>query len=299
MKMSMTSRFKTYAATLAIGALLPILSMAEENTPKESMPPAPQTIVTINGEPVTDLEVLAFNALQGGQNKLDSQQAQVQLLNQLVNTTLLAQAAEKEGVDKLPQVVAALKMARIQVLAEAKVNDYFAKHPVTDEEIKAAYDKKFTTEALQEYKVSHILVKEEQEAKDIIAALEKGEAFDKLAKEHSLDSSKDAGGELGWVGRNQVVKPFGDAMSSLKKGEFSKTPVKSQFGWHVILVEDIRAQEPPPLDQVKEQFRAQLQQQQLAKLVTEMRSKAKVEVAGAEKGAKAPPPEAKPAPQAK
>ncbi len=299
MKISMIKNIKTCAVALAISALLPMLSIAEENAPKEDKAPAPQTIVTINGEPVTDLEVLAFNALQGNQNKLDSQQAQVQLLNQLVNTTLLAQAAEKEGVDKLPQVLAALKMTRIQVLAEAKVNDYFAKHPVTDEEIKAAYEKRFTKEALQEYKVSHILVKEEQEAKDIIAALEKGEAFDKLAKEHSLDSSKDAGGELGWVGRNQVVKPFGDAMSTLKKGEFSKTPVKSQFGWHVILVEDIRAQEPPPLDQVKEQFRIQLQQQQLAKLVSEMRSKAKVEVAGAEKATKAPAPEAKPAPQAK
>ncbi len=299
MNIPMTSRFKTYAATLAIGVLLPIFSAAEENAPTENKPPAPQTIVTIDGEPITDLEVLAFNALQGNQNKLDSQQAQVQLLNQLVNTTLLAQAAEKDGVDKLPQVVAALKMARIQVLAEAKVNDYFAKHPVTDEEIKAAYEKRFTKEALQEYKVSHILVKEEQEAKDIIAALEKGEAFDKLAKEHSLDSSKDAGGELGWVGRNQVVKPFGDAMSTLKKGEFSKTPVKSQFGWHVILVEDIRAQEPPPLDQVKEQFRIQLQQQQLAKLVSEMRNKAKVEVAGAEEAATPPAQQAKPVSQAK
>ena len=299
MKISMTNRIKNCAAVLAISAILPTLAVAEENTAQKTSPPVPQTIVTINGSAITDLEVLAFNALQGGQNKLDSQQAQVQLLNQLVNTTLLAQAAEKEGVDKLPQVVAALKMARIQVLAEARVNDYFAKHPVTDEEIKAAYDKKFTREALQEYKVSHILVKEEQEAKDIIAALEKGEAFDKLAREHSLDSSKDAGGELGWVGRNQVVKPFGDAMSSLEKGKFSKTPVKSQFGWHVILVEDIRAQQPPPMDQVKEQFRAQLQQQQLAKLVTEMRNQATVEVAGAEQAANAPTQEAKPAPQAK
>ncbi len=288
MKKSMNNNIKTFIAAMAMSALLPTLAQAEEKPASTPRTPEPQTIVTINGYAVSDLEVLAFNALQGNQNKLDSQKAQVQLLNQLVNTTLLAQAAQKEGVDKLPQVVAALKMAKIQVLAEAKVNDYFAKHPVTDEEIKAAYDKKFTKEALQEYKVSHILVKEEQEAKDIIAALEKGGDFAELAKVHSLDSSKDAGGELGWVGRNQVVKPFGDAMSKLEKGKFSKTPVKSQFGWHVVLVEDTRAQQPPPLDQVKEQFRAQLQQQQLAKLVTEMRKQAKVEVAGAEKSTKPP-----------
>ncbi|WP_457674847.1 peptidylprolyl isomerase [Thiolapillus sp.] len=294
----MNHRFKTLVAAVAMTAMMPLSSQAEDKPAAEKKPLEPQTIVTINGDAITDLEVLAFNALQGGQNKLDSQQAQVQLLNQLVNTTLLAQAAEKDGVDKLPQVVAALKMARIQVLAEAKVNDYFARHPVTDEEIKAAYDKKFTREALQEYKVSHILVKEEKEARDIIAALEKGEDFDKLAREHSLDSSKDAGGELGWVGRNQVVKPFGDAMSTLEKGSFSKTPVKSQFGWHVILVEDIRAQQPPPLDQVKEQFRAQLQQQQLAKLVTEMRNQATVKVAGAENAPQtAPVQDEKPAPE--
>jgi peptidyl-prolyl cis-trans isomerase C len=296
MKKSMNNRMKTFVAAMAMSAMLPALAQAEEKAAAAPQPLVPQTIVTINGDAVSDLEVLAFNALQGNQNKLDSQQAQVQLLNQLVNTTLLAQAARKEGVDKLPQVAAALKMAQVQVLAEAKVNDYFAKHPVTDEEIKAAYDKKFTKEALQEYKVSHILVKEEQEAKDIIAALEKGEDFAQLAKVHSLDSSKDAGGELGWVGRNQVVKPFGDAMSSLEKGKFSKTPVKSQFGWHVILVEDTRAQQPPPMNQVKEQFRAQLQQQQLAKLVTEMRNQAKVEVAGAEQPAEAP---AKAAPAAR
>jgi len=284
MKKTMNIKLKTFAAALAMSALLPVLTQAEEKAaPAAAESPASHTIVTINGDAVSYLEVLAFNALQGNQNKLDSQQAQVQLLNQLVNTTLLAQAAKKDGIDKLPQVEASLKMAKVQVLAEAKVNDYFAKHPVSDEEIKAAYDKKFTKEALQEYKVSHILVKEEQEAKDIIASLEKGEDFHKLAKVHSLDSSKDAGGELGWVGRNQVVKPFGDAMSNLQKGQYSKTPVKTQFGWHVILVEDVRAQEPPPLDQVKEQFRAQLQQQQLAKLVSEMRNQAKVEVADAEK----------------
>ncbi len=293
MKKTMNIRLKTFAAALAMSALLPTLTQAEEKAaPAAAKSLASHTIVTINGDAISDLEVLAFNALQGNQNKLDSQQAQVQLLNQLVNTTLLAQAAKKDGIDKLPQVEAALRMAKVQVLAEAKVNDYFAKHPVSDEEIKAAYDKKFTKEALQEYKVSHILVKEEQEAKDIIASLEKGEDFHKLAKVHSLDSSKDAGGELGWVGRNQVVKPFGDAMSSLQKGQYSKTPVKTQFGWHVLLVEDMRAQEPPPLDQVKEQFRAQLQQQQLAKLVSEMRNQAKVEVAGAEKPAETKAPAA-------
>ncbi|WP_457667003.1 peptidylprolyl isomerase [Thiolapillus sp.] len=279
----MNSKLKILATSLLLSGALQSGAQAEDSKAAQTTAPqatGPQTLVTINGQAVTDIEVLAFNALQGGQNKLDSQQAQVQLLNQLVNTTLLAQEAKKNGIDKLPQVAAALKMADIQVLAEAEVNTYFEKHPVTDAEIKAAYDKKFTPENLQEYKVRHILVKEEKEANDIIDALAKGEDFVELAKKHSLDSSKDAGGELGWVGRNQVVKPFGDAMTGLKKGEHSSKPVKTQFGWHVIDVEDIRIQEPPPLEQVKEQIKLQIQQQKLAQMVSELRNNAKVEVAG-------------------
>ncbi|WP_456406268.1 peptidylprolyl isomerase [Thiolapillus sp.] len=282
----MNTKLKTLATSLLLAAAVQSSAQAEDSkAPAQATPPqsgAPQTLVTINGQPVTNIEVLAFNALQGGQNRLDSQQAQVQLLNQLVNTTLLAQMARNNGVDKLPQVAAALKMAEVQVLAEAQVNSFFEKNPISDEEIEIAYKQKFTPENLQEYKVRHILVKEEQEAKDIIAALEKGEDFVELAKKHSLDSSKDAGGELGWVGRNQVVKPFGDAMASLEKGKHTTQPVQTQFGWHVIDILDVRTQEPPPLDQVKEQFKLQIQQQKLAQMVTELRSTAKIEVAGAE-----------------
>lgn len=281
----MSNTLKTLASSLFLAGALQSGVLAKDNKESEQAS-APQTagqqtLVTINGQPVSDIEVLAFNALQGGQNKLDSQQAQVQLLNQLVNTTLLAQQASKNGVDKLPQVAAALKMAKIQVLAEAQVNAYFEKNPISDTEIKAAYEKKFTPENLQEYKVRHILVKEEKEAKDIIDALGKGEDFVELAKKHSLDSSKDAGGELGWVGRNQVVKPFGDAMVTLKKGEHSTSPVQSQFGWHIIDVRDVRTQEPPPLDQVKGQLKLQIQQQKLAQMVRELRGTAKIDVAGA------------------
>ncbi|WP_456416137.1 peptidylprolyl isomerase [Thiolapillus sp.] len=286
MKTIIQSKTKTLVISLFLAGALQTSVQAEdgqENAPATTpQPTGPQTLVTINGQDITDLEALAFNALQGGQNRLDSQQAQVQLLNQLVNTTLLAQQAKKTGVDKLPQVLAALKMADIQVLAEAQVNAFFEQSPVTDEEIKAAYDKKYTAQNLQEYKVRHILVKEEKEAQEIIDALSKGEDFAKLAREHSQDASKDAGGELGWVGRSQVVKSFGDAMATLEKGKHSSTPVQTQFGWHVIDVVDIRTQEPPPLEQVKDQFKLQIRQQKLAQMVTELRKSAKIEVEGAQ-----------------
>lgn len=285
-KLKMNDKLKTFAASLFLAGALQSGVQAEDNkADTQTAPPqptGPQTLVTINGQAVTDIEVLAFNALQGGQNKLDSQQAQVQLMNQLVNTTLLAQQSRENAVDKLPQVAAALKMAEIQVLAEAQVNVFFEKEAISDEEIQLAYDSKFTQENLQEYKVRHILVKEEKEAKDIITALGKGEDFVELAKTHSLDGSKDAGGELGWVERNQVVKPFGDAMAGLEKGKHTTEPVQTQFGWHVIDIVEIRTQEPPPLDQVKEQLKLQIRQQKLGQMVRELRSTAKIEVAGAE-----------------
>lgn len=262
---------------LLAGGLLFGTALAEE-----AAVPGPRTLVTINGQSISDIQVLAFNALQGNK-PVNTQQAQIALLNQLVNTTLMAQAAEKEKLDDLPQVKAAIEMARLQVLAEAQVNSLLSKNPISDEEVKATYDKRYSGDNLLEFKVRHILVQEEDEAKKVIDALKKGEDFPKLAKEHSLDTSKDAGGELGWVGRNQVVKPFGDAMVKLEKGKYSSAPVKSQFGWHVIMVDDTRKQTPPPFDQVKQQLLTQLQQQKLAASIRELRNQAKIVVAEPDK----------------
>ena len=244
--------------------------------------PQPQTLVTINGQDISDMEVLAFNALQGKQ-PANTREAQVKLLNQLINTTLIAQQGEKAGLEKLPNVKAAIDMARVQVLAEAQVNHYLSTHPVSEEEIKAAYEKKYSEENLQEYKVRHILVQTEDEAREVIESLNKGADFAELAKAKSLDPSKDAGGELGWVSRQQVVKPFGDAMVKVEKGSYGKEPVQTPFGWHVIEIDDIRKQKAPPLEEVKAQLTNELRQKKLAEYITELRKSAKIELAGAGK----------------
>lgn len=263
------------AATLAQGSL----ALAEE---KARAVPQPQTLVTINGQEITDMEALAFNALQGKQ-PATTREAQVQLLNQLINTTLIAQQGEKAGLEKQPNVKAAIDMARIQVLAEAEVNNYLSKNPVTDEEIKAAYDKRYSPENLKEYRVRHVLVQTEKEAREVIDALGKGTDFAELAKARSLDASKENGGELGWISRQQVVKPFGDALAKIEKGGYTKEPVQTQFGWHVIQIEDVREQKAPPLEEVKAQLTAQLRQVKLSAYITELRQSAKIEPAGAEK----------------
>ena len=250
----------------------------------------PTVLVAVNGQPVTDADVLAFNALQGNKQPLNTEQGQMQVMNQLINTALIAQEGSAKKLQDNPQVAAAIKMATMQVLAEVQINDFLASKPVTDEEIKAAYDEKFGPDKLTEYKARHILVKDEQQAKDLIKALDGGKDFAELAEENSLDPSKAQGGDLGWIGRGQVVASFGDAMAQQEKGKHSSAPVQTQFGWHIILVEDSRPQEPPKMEDVKSQFYTLIQQQRLSAHVQELRKAAKIEVAGAPQAAAAPAP---------
>lgn len=254
--------------------------------------PAPKALVAVNGQPVTDADVLAFNALQGNKTPLNTEQGQMQVMNQLINTMLVAQAGTANNLQDNLQVAAAIQMATMQVLAEVQINNVLASQPVTDAELQAAYDEKFGPDKLTEFKARHILVKDEQEAKDLIKALDEGKDFAELAKEKSLDPSKSNGGDLGWIGRGQVVESFGDAMSTQEKGKHSTTPVQTQFGWHIILVEDSRPQVPPKMEDVKQQFQSLIQQQRLSAYIEGLRKTAKIEVAGAPGAAAAAPAEA-------
>ena len=152
-------------------------------------------------------------------------------------------------------------------------------NPVTDAEIKAEYDSKVAGENGTEYKARHILVKTEAEAKKLIAELDKGADFAKLANKHSLDAKESQnGGDLGWFVAGQMVAPFSEAVAKLEKGKYTKTPVQTQFGWHVILREDSRAQTPPSLESVKEQLMPYLQRKKVQTMVETLRKQAKVEI---------------------
>jgi peptidyl-prolyl cis-trans isomerase C len=196
----------------------------------------------------------------------------------LINQELLSRAAIDKGLDKNPKLVAAMEMLRREQLSKAYLEDYVKNHPVTDAEIKAEYDKAKAAAGGTEYKARHILVKTEEEAKAILAQLNKKVAFDKLAKEKSLDKgSAKNGGDLGWAIPSNFVKEFGDALQKLKKGETTKTPVKTEYGWHLIKVEDSRPVQIPSLDEVKGEVRQQLQQKRVREALTELRGKAKIE----------------------
>ena len=198
--------------------------------------------------------------------------------DELVNREVLSQAAKKKGLDKSPTVAAQMDMARQAVLIRAFFEDYVKANPISDAQLKADYDKYVVQLGDKEFKVRHILVDKEDDAKAIIASLKRGETFEKLAKEKSKDTgSKDNGGDLDWAPAGRYVPEFATAVKAQAKGQLSENPVKSPFGFHVIRVDDSRAMKVPSFDEVKDKFRQQAQQEQVAALVQDLRGKAKIE----------------------
>jgi peptidyl-prolyl cis-trans isomerase C len=200
-------------------------------------------------------------------------------------------------MDKLPEVADKLELSRQSILVDTFVQDYLKNNPVSDDMLKAEYEKFKAQAAGTEYKARHILVENEADAKDIIAKLKKNpKAFDALAKDKSKDTgSKGKGGDLGWFDPRGMVPEFGTAVTQLAKGKFSEEPVKSQFGYHVILLEDSRPKNPPALDQIKTELSQQVQQQNLKKYFDDLKAKAKIDIAQAPAAAPAAAKEGAPA----
>ncbi|MEO1765742.1 peptidylprolyl isomerase [Thiobacter aerophilum] len=232
---------------------------------------------TVNGTPIKQAVIDAFMQQRAAQGAPDTPEVRKALLEELISREVVKQAAVKEGIDKRPDVQMQMDLARQNILLNAYVQDYIKKHPITDDMIKAEYDKIKAQIGDKQYHARHILVADKKEAEAIIAQLAKGAKFEKLAQQKSKDSSAQNGGDLGWNVPTAYVKPFADALVSLKKGEYTKTPVQSQFGWHVIKLEDVK--DAPKLDELKPQLIQRLQQQQLQQMAAELRAKAKIEYA--------------------
>lgn len=248
----------------------------------ESKPAAMINGASIPQERV-DLRVKIVAAqTQGGQP--DSPELRKAILEDLINIEVMSQEAVKKGFDKQPETVQQLALARQQVLVSAFVQDYVKSHPVSEKEIAEGYESLKKNLGNKEYNVRHILVEKESDAKSIAAKLKKGGKdvkFDKLAEINSKDSgSRDKGGDLGWVPvgniPNSFVKPFGDALMNLTKGQVSE-PVQSQFGWHLIKLEDVRELKLPSFEELKPQIAQRLQQQAVQNFIKELRAKAKIE----------------------
>lgn len=201
------------------------------------------------------------------------------LIEELVQRELLVQDATQKQLDKSPELMAQLEAAKKALLTQADLQNFIKANPVTDAEIKAEYDSKIAAEKGIEFKARHILVKTEDEAKKLIAELDKGADFGKLANKNSMDAKESQnGGDLGWFSAGQMVAPFSEAVAALEKGKYSKEPVKTQFGFHIILKEDSRPLTPPPLEAVKEQLTPFLQRKKVQGMIESLRKQAKVEI---------------------
>ena len=259
--------------------------------------PKAAVAATVNGTAISQsrLDLLVKQGTSQGQP--DSPEMRKKIIDQLSMQVLISQEAVKKGIDKNPDVSDQIDLTRQSILTNAFVQDYMKSSPVTDDMVKAEYEKIKAQMTGSEYKARHILVDTEAEAKDIIAKLKKNpKAFESLAKAKSKDTgSKANGGELGWFDPRAMVPEFGAAVSKLTKGQFTQEPVKSQFGYHVILLEDSRPITIPPLDQVKPQLQKQVQQQNMQKLFEDMKAKAKIEIVQAATPAVSPADKVSPA----
>ena len=201
-----------------------------------------------------------------------------QLKEEVIAREIFMQEARKRGLDASEDYKNQLELARQTILIRELFADFQKKNPVTDAEIQAEYDKFVKENGGKEYRARHILVETEDQAKALIAEIKKGGKFEDLAKKNSKDPGSGAnGGDLDWASAGSYVAEFSNAMVKLGKGEMADAPVKSQFGWHIIRVDDVREAQLPKLDEVKPQIAQQLQQQKMGKFQDDLRSKAKIQ----------------------
>jgi peptidyl-prolyl cis-trans isomerase C len=274
------------ASLLALGAC-----SADKDAKSGSQAPKEPAAATVNGMPISQRTVDMVAKQGAASGRPDSPESRKAIIDQLALQMAVAQEAVKKGLDKTPEVADQIEAIKQSVLANAYVQDFVKNNPVTDDMLKAEYERIKATVTGTEYKARHILVAKEAEAKDIIAKLKKNPgAFEKLAMEKSMDTgSKARGGDLGWFDLRRMVPEFGAAVSKLENGKFTLEPVKTQFGYHVIQLEGSRPIEAPPLEEVKPQLSQQLQQQNLMKQLDALKAQAKIEVVGATASAPAAP----------
>lgn len=255
-----------------------ILAAALAATFGIASPAFAQNIAIVNGKPVPKARMDLLSTQLAKSGRPVAVEMQEQLKQEIIAREIFMQEAQKRGLDSSEDYKAQMELARQTILIRELFADYQKANPVTDAEIKGEYDKFVAANGGKEYRARHILVEKEDDAKKIIADVKRGQKFEDIAKKQSKDPGSGAnGGDLDWAGANSYVPEFSQAMMKLAKGQMTDAPVKSQFGWHVIRVDDVRDAQLPPLEQVKPQIAQQLQQVKLGKFQEELRAKAKVE----------------------
>jgi peptidyl-prolyl cis-trans isomerase C len=281
----MSQFFRTPWTVVSTVVVVVILTACGKTQQAAAPAPAPAAdkpvaapVAIVNGAPIsrTEYDIYLKNLLQGKQQELTPEQKN-QVLDELIGMQLLAAQADKDGLEKDPDTAAQLQVLRLRVMADAGSQKFLKGQEPTDAELHAEYDSAIAAMDKNEYHARHILVATKDQADQIIKKLKGGAKFEDLAKSQSIDGSKTNGGDLGWFTLARMVKPFGDAVKGLKKGEYTQQPVQTQFGWHVIKLEDTRDVTPPPFDQVKSQLSNGVIRKKLQAYVEQLKKDAKIE----------------------
>ncbi|HEX4023591.1 MAG TPA: peptidylprolyl isomerase [Steroidobacteraceae bacterium] len=239
---------------------------------------AEKPVATVNGTPISRdmFEFYAKSTAGKPASELSADQRS-ELLDNLVRGEIIAQQAEKDGLENSGDTASLLALSRLQILEQAGAEHYLADKKPTQQELQAEYDQQIAAMPKEQYHARHILVPTQAEAQQIIDQLKHGAKFADLAKKDSIDSSKEQGGDLGWFSPTNMVKPFADAVASLKKGETTPAPVQTQYGWHVIQLLDTRETPVPSLDQVKDRVAQLVQTKEFRAYQDQLLKTAKVE----------------------
>jgi peptidyl-prolyl cis-trans isomerase C len=257
------------AALLALGFAIASSAFAATND---------KVVATVNGSNITESTLMRYEKhrrLPPNGNKLQQRQA---MLNELINLELIYQDAKKIGIDKTDEYKSQVENAKKSIMANIMLQQHAETSAISDAELKKEYDKRKKDMVKTEYNARHILLKKEADAKAVIAELNKGADFAELAKKKSTGPSASQGGDLGWFTASEMVKPFADAVAKLKNGEYTKTPVHTKFGWHVILRENTREVEPPPFAAMKQQLRQRMQSKLVQDYIAGLHKDAKINI---------------------
>jgi peptidyl-prolyl cis-trans isomerase C len=288
-----------YARILVVASVLAALAACQPKGAASSSAGAGSdtsaVLATVNGTPITEnfLDTYVKAASQGkaSASTLTPEQKS-QVVDQLIRVELVAQQAEKDGVDKLPDTANELQVTRLDILQRGEAEHMFKDKPPSDADLHAEYDKQIASLPQTEYHAHHILVATQAFAQRVIDRLGKGEKFDDIAKKESMDSSKDSGGDLGWFTPDRMEKPFAEAVVSLKPGDYTHTPVQTRYGWHVIELVEVRPLQPPAFDQVKQRVAQIVDAKRFKAFQDDLLAKAKVDRKTPAPAATTPPPPA-------
>jgi peptidyl-prolyl cis-trans isomerase C len=263
------------APALMSGAVLAQLPGKE---PAKAAVPSTGPLATVNGVQIPRQRFDIVLRQQTARGAPDNEQLRAQVREALINNEVLIQEANRSGIAKKPEVQQQLDIARHEVIANAMVTEYLRVNPVNDAEIQKEYESAKAQTGDREFKARHILVATEDDAKSVLADLKKGAKFDEVAQKRSLDEgTRPKGGDLNWNVPGNFDKAFADAMVKLEKGKMTEVPVRTRFGFHIIVLDDVRPVNFPPLAQVKQQVQQRLVGQKIDKYVRDLRAKAKVE----------------------